>query len=204
MRLHVYKAVSGGYDAVRTTADVCPGETGIKRTLHVSPKKGLEGILWNRGLKIVGYPAGLEASLYLDGSIFPKKHVPLRLLVEQWLDGYDMALFKHPHRSCCYVEVDACVARKKIDSKQAAKARSMLLDRSAKPNDGLWSCGIIARRSGVPWIEALMPKWWELTQKVPRDQIWLPTLLTGAIRDRVRTIEANIENNEWFTLRHHR
>ena len=143
-------------------------------------------------------------SVYLDGSLSPKG--PILETVEGWLAKADIALFRHPHRSCAYAEIDACVKRKKFDPDVATKARSHLLLAGFPKDFGLWACGMLARRTHCNSLQIFAaPIWWEMVREVPRDQIWLPYVLWKIKHsmDRVHTIDADIYNNKWFTFRRH-
>lgn len=117
-----------------------------------------------------------------------------------------MALFKHPHRTCAYAEIDACVARQKITPEQGEKARSHLMLAGFPRDYGLWACGMIARRSFANEIQRFVaPYWFTLVEDVPRDQIWLPFVLWRILdaTKRIHTIDADIFNNPWFSFRRH-
>lgn len=162
------------------------------------------GRIWNREQKILRPPMEGLWSVYLDGSLSPKG--PLRECVEKWLEAADMALFKHPHRTCAYAEIDACVARSKITADEGQKARSHLMLAGFPRDFGLWACGMIARRVHANSLQIFMaPVWWEHVQKVPRDQIWLPFVLWRLQHStkRIHTIDADIFDNSIFSFRRH-
>ena len=52
-----------------------------------------------------------DISLWMDGNY--ALQVPLKKLVDNWLEGYDMTLFNHPGRDCVYTEVSKCLELKK-------------------------------------------------------------------------------------------
>lgn len=212
----VYTAVTDGYDKPaafdaqngvvidhRTPPGTVPGDSWVPG-LPTDTGKARAATLWNRLQKIRLPPMTGLWSLYLDGSITPK--VQVKPLVEGWLELHDMALLKHPHRTCAYDEIDACVTRKKISPEEGEKARSHLMLAGFPRNFGLWACGIIARRVHSNPIQIFAaPLWWELVEKVPRDQIWLPFVLWKLKQStkRINTIDANIFDNRWFSFRRH-
>lgn len=198
----VYTAVSLGYDR-RPLAGY--EEPGVEKMVNLlTGADARERTIRNREWKILGVPTAGLWSVYVDGSISPKG--PIRELVEGWLDRADMALFKHPHRSCAYAEIDACVARNKITPEEGEKARSHLL-LSGFPRDfGLWACGMIARRTHANALQQFVaPYWFTLVQDVPRDQIWLPFVLWRLkhATKRIHTIDGDIFDNPWFSFRRH-
>ena len=168
------------------------------------PPEGVNGVRWNREQKIILPPQDCTWSVYLDGSLSPKG--PIRGRVEKWLEASDMALFIHPWRTCVYAEIDECVLRKKITASEGEKARSMLQLAGFPRDYGLWACGMIARRTRSNALQNwIAPLWNELTQQLPRDQIWLPYVLwkfKGA-RERVFTIEKNIYKDSMLSFRRH-
>ena len=196
----VYTAITEGYDA----KPLCwPGEDGVARVVRLGPK-GSDGRLWNREEKLMLPPKSGLWSLYLDGSLSPKG--PLRDQMVEWLDEHDVALFKHPHRTCAYAEIDACVARKKITPEQGEQARGTLL-LSGFPRDfGLWALGMIARRVHANSMQHfIFPMCWEMTKHITRDQIWFPFVMwkiRSSLR-RLRTIDADIFDNRHFVFRSH-
>lgn len=202
----VYRAISDDYDK-------SPGlplpEQGVIYDLRRFTSTGIadpkrSATLWNRGEKIMHPPKNGLASVYLDGSLSPK--VKLRIPVETWLAVADMALFKHPWRTCAYAEIDECVAKKKITADEGQKARSHMMLAGFPRDYGLWACGMLVRRVHANSLQIFAaPLWWELVQQVPRDQIWLPFVLwrLNEAKRRIHTIDADIYNNKWLTFRRH-
>lgn len=196
----VYCALSNdGYDQR-------PGklnQVGVAQELRVTNKTGQEARLWNREHKILYPPVRAKWSLYLDASIRPK--VDVAPLVQEWLSGHDFALMKHPHRDCAYDEIEACIAREKITKEQGEKARATLMLHGLPRKFGLWACGVMARRTQSELCDQIKALWWPFVRDLPRDQIWLPLVLHHLqARDKIRTIDADIFNNPWFTFTPHR
>jgi len=195
----IYAAVTKGYDKTPLHHE----EPEVRTELRVA-SDDVNGTLWNREHKIMLPPRERLWSLYLDGSLFPKG--PVLEFVESWLATHDMALFRHPHRTCAYSEIDACVARKKITAEQGEKARSHLLLEGFPRDFGLWACGMIARRSHANATQIfLAPAWWGMVQELPRDQIWLPYVVWKIKHSlpRIHTIDADIFENPLFQFRRH-
>jgi hypothetical protein len=200
LSITVYTAVSDGYD--KKPLD-CKPEDGVETMVRRCPE-GVDPVLWNREQKILQPPKTGIASVYLDGSISPKK--PIHEAVLKWLEKADMALFKHPWRTCAYAEIDECVRVGKIGEAEASKARSHLRLAGFPRDYGLWACGMVARRTHSNVLQAFVgPIWFETTSHLPRDQIWLPYVLWKIQKsiNRVHTIDADIYNNKWFKFRRH-
>lgn len=205
-QITVYRAVSDDYDrnpgVPLPEQDVVYDLRRFNSTGLPNPKR--TATLWNREQKIALPPKNGLASVYLDGSLSPK--VPLRIPVETWLATADMALFKHPWRSCAYAEIDECVRVKKITPEEGEKMRSHLLLAGFPKDFGLWACGMLVRRVHANALQLFAaPLWWELVQQVPRDQVWLPFVLWRLKESprRIFTIEADIYHSKWFTFRRH-
>lgn len=196
----IFSAVSPGYD--RDNLSGFQEDEVETKWIELSDSNP---VYWNRRIKIMNPPSGSMWTLYLDGSLSPKGRVGE--LVEGWLAHADMALFRHPHRSCTYAEIDACVARKKITAEQGEQARAVLRLAGFPRDWGLWACGMIARRTHLnPTQWYVAPLWWKFTEPILRDQIWLPFALWKIkdARKRIHTVDADIFDNEWFNFRKHR
>ena len=181
-------------------------EEGIARHLRMHPDRASKnGTLWNREQKIMHPPGGADCSIYCDGSISPK--VPIEPLMKRWLHSSTVAMFKHPHRTCAYKEIDACVTRNKITADQGTIARDGFNAAGFPKDFGLWACGMIARRTNNnPFQEMVAPYWWSLVNVIPRDQIWLPFAMwkLSYPTDEIHTIDADIFSNPYFTFKPHK
>lgn len=142
--------------------------------------------------------------MYLDGSMRPKRS--LKRTVDELIGDAHLAVFRHPHRSCVYEEIEACVARHKITREDADQALRQV-KRVGVPKDfGLWACGVVLRRPGSDWLEWFESNWWADTKSsgLVRDQIWFAVnVYELGYRDLVRTIDADIFNNKWFQFHGH-
>ena len=167
---------------------------------------GVDARLWNREQKLIRPPRNGLWSVYCDGSLSPSPKGSVRELVEGWLESHEVALFKHPHRTCAYAEIDACVARNKITPEQADKARGTLMMSGFPKDFGLWALGMIARRVHLNALQNFaFPLVHAMVEAVPRDQIWFPFVLWKLKHStaRIRTIDADVFANPWFTFRKH-
>jgi hypothetical protein len=83
-------------------------------------------------------------SLYMDGNIRLK--VPMQKLIDEWLDGYDIAIFKHHARKCLYVEGLLC-AKMGFDDPEPIINQLKRYEKAGFPKDyGLTENGVILRR----------------------------------------------------------
>lgn len=197
----IYTASTPGYDRSPLTKH---SEENVELDVRKPPEGTVDPVLWNREQKLIHPPRVGLWSLYLDGSLSPKGQV--RETVETWLDKHDMALFKHPWRTCAYDEIDECARKGKITASQAEKTRSHLLLAGFPKHFGLWALGMIARRVHCNSIQIFaMPMVWYHTQDVARDQIWFPFVLwrLNESRKRINTIDKDIYNNKFLSFRRH-
>lgn len=202
----IYNAVTPRYDKNRLVED--PLEPWVRIERRVPPEEVTNrelATLWNREQKLMHPPRTGLWSVYVDGSLTPTG--PMTALVEGWLATADVALFKHPHRTCAYAEIDACVARGKISPKDGDKARSHLMLAGFPKDFGLWALGMIARRTHANALQQFAMKivFQHVAHDVPRDQIWFPFVLwrLKEASRRVHTIDADIFDNPYFTFRRH-
>jgi len=131
-----------------------------------------------------------DVTLYLDGT-FQLLVDPLHL-VAQYLNGADLALFRHPRRQDVYEELEACAALSKDDP----RLLQLVADRYAREgmphNRYLHSAGVILRRH-TPDVAAFNEYWFEeLMRSGIRDQpalahsLWKTDILVSAIDEDIR------------------
>lgn len=202
-----YHAVSNGYDKPSRPKSICAESC---YTVIAGACDREHGVMWNRYFKILGAPQLTPISIYMDSNIgLAKDTCTIHNWAAELLRDADIAICRHAARRCAYVEIEACVGRKKITSDQATKAHHFLSESGLPKNFGLWECGIIVRRSGVQWVKDLQAVWWAHMKAsgVPRDQLWLPVamhLMNGRIPSgRFKTIEMDVRSNELFTFAKH-
>lgn len=201
----IYRAVCNGYDKVPKMPAMCEH---TEYTVVAGFVDKARASFWNRYHKIASPPLITEYSLYLDGNIGLKRPIcEIHHWVENMLGDADMAICKHADRRCAYVEVEACVGRKKITSKEADIAHGHLIKHDLPRNFGLWECGIILRRNGVAWVDDFCREWFRhiLETNVTRDQLWLPLAmkLKPPQPTRFKTLEMNVRKNDYFTFQAH-
>jgi hypothetical protein len=143
-----------------------------------------------------------DSSLYLDGNIYLKV-LPEEL--ESWLDGYDIALFKHPQRKCVYGEGLAAVGCYEDGNIQAEIFDHMDAYRDEKfpKRGGLWECGILLRKHNEA-MRAFCNEWWaQICRYSNRDQISFPYVLAKFPNIRVNTIETDLRHHPFFEYKTH-
>lgn len=202
-----YHAVNNGYDKPKFPAKFCEH---ADYTCIAGAVKKERAPFWNRYYKITNAPNYADYSVYMDGNISPAIPVhDLHEWVEHQLADADVAICRHAARRCAYVEIEACIGRKKITEEQANRALDILTKHRMPKNYGLWECGIILRRCDAPWVENLQTAWMEgiIESGVVRDQLWLPLALhlmgSKVPAGRFKTIEMNVRENRLFEFRPH-
>lgn len=112
-------------------------------------------------------------SLYLDGNIINK--VPIKRLIDEWLEDSDLAMFKHSTRSCLFDEAAECILLG-LDDKEVIEAHIKRYDGFPKQK-GLYQGGTILRRH-TPKIKRFNEMWWsEYCTGCKRDQVSMPYVI---------------------------
>lgn len=97
--------------------------------------------------------------------------VPAQLLVDEWLQSADLAVFKHRTRICTYAEAERCMELG-LDSKQLISAQMSKYRNEGLPsNIGLPETTVVARRQTAR-VRQFNEAWWEeLDRYSVRDQL---------------------------------
>lgn len=205
MKLTIYQAVSNGYDNVKKPERICKEccYTLIDGDCHKN-----EASMFNRFFKLSNPCSLTPFTIYMDGNIgIGKDSCVMHDWVEEILKDADIAICRHAARKCAYAEIEACLGRKKITSRQAEVAHEYMTQHGHPKNFGLWECGIIVRRSGVQWVKDLQKQWWKhmIETKIFRDQLWLPLAMreVSIPAGRFKTIEMDVRKNNFFTFKPH-
>jgi hypothetical protein len=144
-------------------------------------------------------------SIWLDGCFTPKCDVVS--LVRDWLDGCDMAIFRHPARPDIYKEALYCRRDAKNLNFDAALANSIdaQVDRYRRegfPGAPFFAGGIIVRRECEAVWEFNELWWKEYLANGRRDQFSLAYAVWKSGL-KVRVIEDGILENRWFGFNFH-
>ena len=141
-----------------------------------------------------------EYSIWIDGGISLLK--PPEELIKTYLKDHDIALFKHPKRTCIYGEAMKTATGHLDDPEIIIEQAKKYEDMGFAKNKGLYECGVLIRRHTAKVIE-LNNYWWsEYCRHSTRDQISFP-FSVDAVGIRVNGIEANwrISPDRLYALR---
>lgn len=204
MRIAVYTAITAGKDSLKDPPMHGDGDY----IFFTDQPQDHAGACWkvqracdlfkdprrnSRAHKILAhqYLDDYDYSLWIDGSIWlrasPKE------LVDTYLHGTDIAMFRHPARSCVYVEADGLIGAgysQEELSEQIAKYRR----HGYPPNNGLHECGVILRRHNTTTAMFNAAWWAEYCRHSCRDQVSANYVL-HKLGIRVETLPGAIHDN---------
>jgi hypothetical protein len=188
MKLVIYTAVFGDYDAVRSPRQPIADDVDLVcftdrieavppgwRPASLPPEAaGTTPAARNRWLKMhphLLFPAH-DASVYLDGNIEVVGAV--QELAAHALSGGPLSMYDHPFRNCLYDEAVAC-AWVGLDWLDPIAAHVERYARDGFPRrHGLFEANVIVRRHHDQRVVRAMQRWWrEWDQGIKRDQLSL-------------------------------
>ena len=144
---------------------------------------------------------GYEYFIWIDGSIAIK--CDPKELIDKYLNGYDMALFKHAARDDIYDEYIADFLHRTKEPKYLRELqRDKYLKEGFPKHSGLFECGVILRRN-TEAVKRCMETWWaEICAFTHSDQC---SFIYSVKKHnfRVNILPGNIWNNQFFNLRPH-
>lgn len=110
-----------------------------------------------------------DYSIWLDGNL--SLLVPAQTLIDKYLNGYDIAVFKHPIRNCLYKEAIEC-AKRRLDDPEAIIEQVKSYEDEGFPKDyGLGENMMIIRRH-TKKVEEFNTLWFaEYARYSTRDQL---------------------------------
>lgn len=182
-RTVVYTAIFGGYDVLREPGESLPGVQYICFTDNPYLrshrwdvrycKPAGDPLVQAKRMKIMAHEAvDCDVSLWIDGRI---RLCKLNGIFQR--SATDVALRKHPARSCIYEEAAHCKRIRRGDPRRIDNAVARYAAEGYPRNRGLWLAGVILRRHSLS-TAALNAEWWrELVQGSLRDQISFPVVL---------------------------
>lgn len=137
---------------------------------------------------------GCDVSVWIDGSVAIKTPN-----FEDWclkqLGDSDIALFRHPDRSCIYIEADFCKDMPKYRELPIMEQVQEYETMGYPKNAGLWACTVMIRRHNKK-VEEFNKLWWEHNNKYTyQDQLSFP-VCAKQVGLKINTIEGNLWNNE--------
>jgi hypothetical protein len=110
--------------------------------------------------------------IWVDGNV--RLLAPPEVIVEQYLGGDDLAIFRHPDRACLFAEAQFCAQHGK-DKPAVLQAQTDRYKREGMPrNWGLPETRVVIRRN-TPQMRELGEAWWaEMERHSVRDQVSIP------------------------------
>jgi hypothetical protein len=112
-----------------------------------------------------------EYTIYLDGNL--KLLISPEKMVEKYMKGYDMALFKHGTRDCIYDEALEVAQKRMDDTELIIEQAKHYEDNEFAPHKGLFQGGFIIRRNNAR-TRRFNEAWWaDFCRYSRRDQLSL-------------------------------
>jgi len=134
--------------------------------------------------------------IWIDSNI--KLLVDKEQLVDEFLGGSDIGLFKHPERNTIEEELGAIQIHR---NKHYEKVRWQVLDYINKynfrDNKGLYECGVLIIRDNKK-TKKFCEDWWEQIKKYSvRDQISFPYILSKH-NINIKANNGDVRKHKWF------
>lgn len=218
-RIVVYTAIAGsGRDSLQDPVPV-PGVDYVcftdqpfkSKVWEIRPfsmiSKGEEAVRTAKHPKVLPhrYFPEHKISVWVDGNILPKADIAH--LVQEYLLDHDLAVHRHPRRSCAYQEAGVVIRNHQDHIDLVQKTVARLRKAKMPEKNGLCECGILVRRHHAPAVKQAMELWWqEIEAGTSSDQIAFAYVLwrTGL---RVKVIETpswdNLRDNPHFIFKPH-
>ena len=186
----IYTAIAGGYDNLKPPWGDAPGSpariafvdnpdsysgTGCPGwQIEPMVPSRMDPLMQAKVYKVLAHmmlPPGTEYSLWVDGSMEFSSGLHPGRLAQECLGDADLALFRHPSRSCLYDEALICSRRGLDDPAVMARQMNRYRAEGYPRNNGLAECSVILRRH-TPAVARLNELWWEEINKGSRrDQL---------------------------------
>lgn len=171
----VYSAITAGYDSVK----VQPKSVGKVITFDEAdiPYHNVDPCRTAKFSKVMSpwYWWGVDDySVWVDGSITLNEGTDFAALIDEHLKFVDIAVMKHPHRTCVYQEAEACIKRNKDDPRVIERQVERYMNDGHPSNHLLSETGVLIRRH-TENTKRFCSMWWdEITRGSRRDQISFP------------------------------
>lgn len=118
------------------------------------------------------YLPDYDVWVWIDGNV--RLLILPEQLVSKYLDGAELAIFKHPDRNCLYDEAEFCATRGKDRPKVLAKQTGRYQAEGMPKHWGLPETRCVIRRN-TEQIVKLNEAWWrEIERYSVRDQVSIP------------------------------
>lgn len=110
-----------------------------------------------------------EFTIYIDANVQLLR--PPQDVIENLLKGRNMALFRHPERTCIYQEAEKCIKYKKADPSKVSEQLKFYQKKDFPPEFGLTACWVIVRRNHAE-VRQFGRAWWAVYLRFSqRDQL---------------------------------
>lgn len=206
----VYTSIIGEYDNLREDQFI---ENGVEYVAFLDKQQ--DSKVWNikpiyrqfidpsRQAKIYKvlpwlYMPDCEYSIWMDGCVSIK--VSPTDLINEFLDGYDIAMFRHHSRDCIYNEyaADPKHLHRKLEPEYLFK---MQVDKYAKEgfpkHGGLFECTVILRKHSEEVKRCMMEWWAEISSYTVCDQVSFAYCIRKH-NIKVNTLPGTVLNNNYF------
>jgi hypothetical protein len=121
------------------------------------------------------YFGDYDYTIYHDANI--TQFMPLKGLLDSM--HTDLAVMKHPMRSCVYAEYEACCVQSKDDPEVMNRQVQRYMDEEFKANSGMVATGVLFRKTS-DIVRAFEGRWWhEVDNGSIRDQLSFNYCLNG-------------------------
>jgi hypothetical protein len=211
----VYTAITPGYDALASppplwqrAADFVAFTDGLRsapgwavRPLYRRFRDPCRNAKIHKLLPHEYFPKA-EYSLWLDGSILITATLPLAQWADAYLREHDLAVFKHPNRTCIYEEAMYCL-RRKLDRRDLIdRQMQQYFEDGYPPKNGLAECTILLRRH-TPAIRRFNEAWYaEIKAHSRRDQLSF-NYVARKLGLHYAFLPGTVSNNPHFFRRRH-
>jgi hypothetical protein len=191
LRVAVYTSVFGGFESI--WPPVTPDESfdyfvvTDRRTLSrfgtqilVRAEDFGSARLANRHHKMLFQEtlSDFDYSIYLDANV--RQVDSLAPLVHAFVEsGKDLGLYPHYARNSVRAEMEACVARGKIDNPENARSEfAFYQSQGFTDTNGMWEGSVIIKNHRSAKLQRAMTEWWGLYSRFgTRDQFSLPFVI---------------------------
>lgn len=179
----IYTAMSGGVDFIADPEHVIDGVDYVCFT----DAKGLSSRVWEfrplaemdespvrraKHPKILPhlYFPEYNWSLWVDANI--RIRLPIEEFLVEHLSAGPFTAFKHPERSCLYVEAEVCIEKGKDSAEIIRNQVDRYRQEGFPPEQGMAECNVLLRRHNEAAVIAAMDLWWaEIHSGSKRDQL---------------------------------
>ena len=184
MRNCIYFPLMGDYDPIKEPTVITPGWDYICFTNNpdlkskhwqirlVENPEGMSDSRFSRSFFALGHRYLGEYDITISTGAQMQPTCDLDIFLEKFLPGEeDMAMPRHPCRTCIYQEAEKCKSSKKDDPKIIDKQMDFYRKEGMPENEGLIATGIVIRKNRGN-IAAHGELWWEQIKRWSfRDQL---------------------------------